>query len=134
MAVHQYLQSKGEEPSYLERSAAWASEEASIPQVWAQLPPQLRSSVADEGAELALVQSKAPNLNTAAQFYKANLSSFWSQVCLTSIDVSVPGPDGTTDMAASHKQAEAVAAELTAAAQRRYAAHRRQRRPLLPHA
>jgi hypothetical protein len=115
LAVHQYVAHRGESPSYLERSAAWATEEASIPQVWAQLPPQLRSSVADEGAELALVQLKAPNLSSAEQFYKANLSSFWSQVCLTSIDVSVPGPGGTIDMAASHKQAEAVAAELTAA-------------------
>jgi hypothetical protein len=116
LAVDQYLQSKGEEPSELEQSAAWASEEAAAPQVWPQLPPQLRSWVANEGAELALVQSKAPSLTTAAEFYKANLSSFWSQVCLTSIDVSVPGPGGSTDMAASHKQAQAVATELTAAA------------------
>ena len=116
VAVHQYLQSKGEEPSALDHSAAWASEEADAPQVWVQLPPQLRSAVADDGAELAVVQSKAPSLTTAAQFYKANLSSFWSQVCLTSIDVSVPGPDGSIDMAASHKQAQMVATELTAAA------------------
>ncbi len=115
LAVHQYLAKHGEAPSYLERSAAWASEEASIPQVWAQLPPQLRSSMADEGAELAMVAAKAPDLSTAEQFYKANLSSFWSQVCLTSVDVSVPGRGGTIDMAASQKQAEAVAAELTAA-------------------
>ena len=116
VAVHQYVTKHGEAPSYLERSAAWASEEASIPQVWVQLPSQLRSSVADEGAELALVQLKPPNLKTAEQFYKTNLASFWSQVCLTSIDVSVPGPGGTTDMTASHKQAVTVAAELTAAA------------------
>jgi hypothetical protein len=116
LAVAQYLQSKGEEASELEHSAAWASEEATAPQVWPQLPQQLRSSVANEGADLALVQSKPPSLTTAAQFYKANLSSFWSQVCVTSIDVSVPGSDGSTDMAASQKQAQAVATELTAAA------------------
>ena len=115
VAVHQYLADRGESPSYLQHSAAWASEEASIPQVWPQLPQQLRSSVADEGAELAMVQVKPPNLTSAEQFYKNNLSSFWSQVCLTSIDVSVSGRSGTVDMAASQKQAESVAAELTAA-------------------
>ena len=61
-----------------------------------------------------MVQSKAPDL-TAEKFYTANLSSMWSQVCLTSVHVSVPGRGGTIDMAASQKQAEAVAAELTAA-------------------
>jgi hypothetical protein len=115
VAVHEYLAKRGESPSYLEHSAAWAGEEASIPQVWPQLPQQLRSSVADEGAELAMVQAKPANLTTALQFYKQNLASFWSQVCLTSVDVSVPGPHGTIDMAASQKQATAVAAALTAA-------------------
>jgi hypothetical protein len=62
-----------------------------------------------------MVQAKPPILASAEQFYKQNLPSFWSQVCLTSIDVSVPGPNGTIDMTASQKQAEAVAAELTAA-------------------
>ena len=66
---------------------------------------------------LALVQSKAPSLTTAEQFYKANLSSFWSQVCLTSIDVSVPGPGRHAPIWRPAKsRPQAVAAELTAAA------------------
>ena len=60
-------------------------------------------------------QLKPPNLEEDEQFYKADLSYFWSQVCLATVDVSVPGRGGTIDMAASQKQAEAVAAELTAA-------------------
>ena len=118
LAVDQYLQSKGEEPSELERSAAWASEEAAAPQVWPQLPPQLRSWVANEGANLALVQSKAPAVSARRRSFTRPTCprSSGQQVCLTSIDVSVPGPDGSTDMAASQKQAQAVATELTAAA------------------
>ena len=34
LAVHQYLAKRGEAPSYLERSAVWASEEASISERW----------------------------------------------------------------------------------------------------
>ncbi len=116
LAVHQYLQRRGEAPSYLEREAAWSSEEAAAPQVWPQLPQKLRSSVVEADAELAVVQSKAPNLKSAEEFYKANQSSFWALVCVTSIDVSAPGAGGTVDMAASQKQAQAVANELTAAA------------------
>jgi len=113
VAVHQYAEQHGESPSGLELSAAWASEEASYPQVWPQFPPDLRSALANEGAELSLVQAKAPDLRSAELFYKANLASFWSQVCVTTVDVSVPGAGGVTDMVASHKQADQVAAELS---------------------
>jgi len=115
-AVQQYLEGRHEAPSYLQLSAAWTSEEAALGQVWPQLPAALRSSVSQSTADLSLVQTKPPNLKTAEQFYKSNLSSFWSQVCLTTLDVSVAGPNGTVDMAASRKQATTVAAELTAAA------------------
>lgn len=115
MAVHQYLEGRHEAPSYLEFSAAWASEEADLPQVWPQLPAAVRTSVAQESADLALVQTKPPSLRTAEQFYKANLSSLWSQVCLTTLDSSIAGPNGTVDMTASLKQAEKTASQLTAA-------------------
>jgi hypothetical protein len=116
IAVHQYLESRHEAPSYLELTAAWSTEEAAAPQVWPQLPAALRTSVSQEAAELALVQTKPANLKTAEQLYKDSLSSFWSQVCLTTVDITVPGPNGTVDMAASQKQATTVARELTAAA------------------
>jgi hypothetical protein len=115
-AVQQYLRSRHEVPTPIEYSAAWVSEEAAAPQVWAQVPPGLRTSVATQVADLAVVQTKPPNVRDAEQFYKGNLSSFWSQVCLTTQDVSVPGPNGTVNMAASQKQAKAVAAQLTAVA------------------
>jgi hypothetical protein len=115
VAVHQYLESRHEAPSYLEVSAAWASEQADLPQVWPQLPAALRTSVTQESADLALVQTKPPTLRTAEQFYKSNLSSFWSQVCLTALDSSVSGPNGTVDMAASRKQAETIVSQISAA-------------------
>lgn len=115
MAVRQYLESRHETPSYIELSAAWAGEEADLPQVWPQLPAALRSSVAQDSANLALVQTKAPNLRTAEQFYKTGLSSFWSQVCLTTLDATVSGPNGTVDMAASRKQAEAIVSQVSTA-------------------
>ena len=115
IAVQQYLQRHGRAPSELQRAAAWSSEQAADPQVWPQLPQQLRSEVAQSAADLALVQPGTPDLKTAAQFFKAHASYFWSQVCLTTVDVSVPGPNGTTDLTASRKQAEAVAAQLSGA-------------------
>ena len=81
-----------------------------------------------------MVQSKAPDLSTAEKFYKANLSSMWSQVCLTSVDVSVPGRGGTIDMAASQKQAEAVAAELSGGIGGKCSTDRRKWCSLLPDA
>ena len=57
--------------------------------MWPQLPQQLRSPVADEDAEHALIEPKLPNLTSAEQFYKDEPSYFWSQVCLTAVDVSV---------------------------------------------
>jgi len=115
LAVQQYLQRRGEAPSDLQRAAAWSSEQASDPQVWPQLTQQLRSQVAQAAADLALVQTGTPDLKTAEQFFKAHASYFWSQVCLTTVDVTVPGPGGTTDMVASRKQADAVAAQLSGA-------------------
>ena len=115
LAVQQYLQQHGRAPSELQRAAAWSSEQAAVPQVWPQLPQLLRSEVSQSAANLALVQPGTPDLKTAAQFFKAHASYFWSQVCLTTVDVSVPGLNGTTDMTASLKQAEAVAAQLSGA-------------------
>jgi hypothetical protein len=115
LAVQQYLQHRGASPSGLQRAAAFSSEQAADPQVWPQLTQQLRSEVTHAAADLALVQTGTTDLKTAESFFKAHASYFWSQVCLTTVDVSVPGPNGTTDMTASRKQAEAVAAQLSGA-------------------
>jgi hypothetical protein len=115
LAVQQYLEHRGEASSELQRAAAFSSEQAANPQMWPQLSQQLRSEVTLAAADLALIQSGTPDLKTAEQFFRAQASYFWSQVCLTTVDVTVPGPDGTTDITASRKQAEAVAAQLSGA-------------------
>jgi hypothetical protein len=111
-AVHQYLERRREAPSPLEVAAAWASEDAANAQMWQQLPALLRAQVAEQDAEHALIEPKLSDLSGDRALYKADSFVFWTQVCLRTVDVSVPGPGGGTDMAASYKQAEEVAGEL----------------------
>ena len=112
-AVHQYLVRRGEAPSRLEVATAWASEDAANPQMWQQLPARLRAQVAEQDAEHALIEPKLSDLSGDEALYKAASSAFWTQVCLRTVDVSVPGPGGSIDMAASRKQAEEIAGELS---------------------
>lgn len=116
VAVHQYLEKHGKEPTNAQRQAAWTSEEAASPTVWPELTPAIRSSVAEATAEEAVAEGKPASASTARKFYQAHLSSYWNRVCLTTQDVSVRAPDGTVDMAASHSRAETVAGDLVAAA------------------
>jgi hypothetical protein len=115
-AVHQYLERRGEAPSRLEVAAAWASEDAADPEVWQQLPAPLRSEVAVQDAEHALIEPRLSALKADESLYKAYTSDFWTQVCLRTVDVMVPGPGGGIDMAASRKQAEAIVGELNGTA------------------
>jgi hypothetical protein len=115
-AVHQYLERQGRAPSGLQVATAWASEYAANPQVWQQLPVQLRSEVADQDAEHALIEPKLSELGADEAFYKAESSYFWTQVCLRAVDVTVPGPGGGIDMAASRKQADEIVGELNGTA------------------
>ncbi len=111
-AVHQYLQRRGEAPSALEVAAAWASQYAANPPEWEQLPAALRSEVADQDAEHALIEPKSSNLAGDKELYKDESSYFWASVCLRTVDVTVAGPGESVDVAASRKQADEIAGEL----------------------
>ncbi len=112
-ALHQYLERRGEAPSGLEVATAWASEYAASPQVWQQLPAALRSEVAEQDAEHALVEPKSSDMAGDHELYKDDSSYFWTEVCLRTVDVTVGGPGGSVDMAASRKQADEIAGELS---------------------
>ena len=130
-ALHQYLERRGEAPSGLEVAAAWASEYAAHPQVWQQLPAALRSEVADQDAEHALIEPKLSNKSEDETLYKEDSSLFWTQVCLRTVEVTVPGPANSVNMAASRKQADEIAGVLSGSGFPP-GAPREQRRSLLP--
>ena len=56
-------------------------------------------------ADHALIDTKASNPKEDKQFYKTEQSYFWSQVCVSTVDISV-GRNGHVNMAASKKQAD----------------------------
>jgi len=111
-AVSQYLQRRGEAPTAAQVDAAWASEYASNPTVWAQLAPAARSAAALADANHALVEGSAVDPSADVAFYRAHSSYFWSRVCLFSVDATVPGSDGGVDMSASKAQALKIASQL----------------------
>lgn len=111
-ALHQYLERRGKAPSPLEVAAAWASEDAANPQMWEQLPGQLRSEVAVLDAEHGLIEPKLSQATVDQALYKADSPYFWTRVCLRTVDVSVPGPAGGINVAASRQQADEIVAEL----------------------
>jgi hypothetical protein len=112
-ALHQYLERKGEAPTGLEVATAWASEYAANPPVWEQLPAQVRSEMAEQDAEHALIEPTSSSTSEDEALYKGDGSYFWSQVCLRAVDVTVVGQGGKLNMAAGRKQADEIAAELS---------------------
>jgi hypothetical protein len=112
-ALHQYLERRGEAPSGLEVATAWASEYAADAAVWEQLPAPVRAEVADQDAEHALIEPTSSATSGDEALYKGDSSYFWTRVCLRTVDVTVTGPGGKLDMAASRHQAEEIAAELS---------------------
>jgi hypothetical protein len=112
LAVQQYLARHGERPTATDIAGAWASEYAADPTEWQQFPPALRSAIALQDADEALVEGPTANVSGASGLYKSSGAYFWSEVCLLTVDVSVPGPNGGTDMVASRSQADQIAAEL----------------------
>ena len=114
-AVHQYLARHGQSPSARQVAAAWASEDAANPSLWRQLPAWARTQAAVRDAEHALVDRSLTNAGGDESFYKAHKQYFWSQVCLLTSDVTVPGPRGTVDMRASRSQAGKLVEQMTSA-------------------
>ena len=112
-ALHQYLRARGEAPSPTELAATWAAEYAVNPAVWRQLPAQLRAEVAEQDAEHALVEPKLSDKSEDKALYKEFSSLFWTGVCLRTVAVTVPGPGGGVNMAASRKQADEIAGVLS---------------------
>ena len=114
VAVQQYLAKHREAPTPVEVAASWASQYAVDPSVWLQITAQARTGAAEWVADHALIDTKATNPKEDKQFYKSELSYFWSKVCVATVDISVDN-NGQVDMAASKKQADAVANELSGA-------------------
>jgi hypothetical protein len=112
LAVHQYLAKHREAPTSVELAASWASQYAVDPAVWLQINAQARAGAAEWDADHALIDTKLTNAKEDKQFYKGEQSYFWSKVCVATVDISVDS-NGQVDMAASKKQAEAVANELS---------------------
>jgi hypothetical protein len=112
IALQQYLESRHEGPTTKEVAAAWASEYAMSPDEWQQLAPGARSWAAAFVADRALIDGTPANDSADRSFYRSHRSYFWSRVCVISTDVSVPGQDGAVDMAASKREASALAAQL----------------------
>jgi hypothetical protein len=114
VAVQQYLAKHGKAPTPDEVAASWASQYAVDPAVWLQITAQARTGATEWVADHAQIDTKASNPKEDKQFYESELSYFWSQVCLATVDISVDN-NGKVDMAASKKQADAVANELSGA-------------------
>ena len=112
VAVQQYLAKHREAPTPVELAASWASQYAVDPAVWLQITAQARAGAAEWDADHALIDTKLTNAKEDKQFYKGEQSYFWSKVCVATVDISVDS-NGQVDMAASKKQAEAVANELS---------------------
>jgi hypothetical protein len=113
VAVQQYLAKHHEAPTREEVAASWASQYAVDPAVWLQIPAQARDGSAEWVANHALIDTKASKPTTDKQFYETEHSYFWSQVCVATVDISV-GSNGKVNLAASKKQADVVASELSA--------------------
>jgi hypothetical protein len=116
-AISQYLAHRHQAPTALQVATAWAAEYAQNPAEWEQLGPSVRSASALTDAEHALVDTTLSNASSDRAFYNSHKSFFWSQVCVATADVSVAGPGGSVDMAASRRQAAAVASSMAAPGQ-----------------
>ncbi len=113
VAVQQYLAKHHEAPTADEVAASFASQYAVDPAVWLQITAQARAGSSRWVADHALIDTKASNPKEDKQFYKTEQSYFWSQVCVSTVDISV-GRNGHVNLAASEKQADTVASELSA--------------------
>lgn len=111
-AIHQYLQRRHQTPTATELASAFAAEDAVEPPVWEQLTPQARSFFTRFDAEHALIEPKVLTAKSDKQFYSKYRSYFWSQVCLSEVDVSVAGRNGLVNMATSKQRAEAEAKSM----------------------
>lgn len=109
--VSQYLASRHMVPTGTEVTAAWDAEDANASGPWGGFTPQLRSSLAEADADHALIETKVSDASSDKSFYKKNKAYFWSQVCLTEVDLSQPGPEGV-NMSATRAQAEKLVAQL----------------------
>ena len=114
VAVQQYLAKHREAASPGEVAASFASQYAVDPSVWLQITAQAREGSAEWVADHALIDTKPTNPKEDKEFYQSERSYFWSQVCVATVDISVSN-NGQVDLAASKKQADAVASELSGA-------------------
>lgn len=96
VAIHQYLLRHHMAPTPVQLAAAWSGEEAAQPQVWQQLPSELRTVLAERDAEHALVEKPlgSAELSQVKKFYGSHTFDFWSQVCVRAADVPERGAAG----------------------------------------
>jgi hypothetical protein len=97
-AIQQDLAKHRTSPTTTQVAAAWAAGDAAQPLMWQEWPPQLRALIAERDAEHALVE-KAPStsqLSAGRKFYQAHQASFWSRICVRSVDITVTGAAGAS--------------------------------------
>jgi hypothetical protein len=109
--LSQYLAGRHMAPTAAQLVTAWDAEYAAAPVAWREYTPALRATLAREDADHALIETKLTSASEDKQFYDKSKSFFWSRVCVSSVNVSVPGPGGGIDEAASRAQATKLAAE-----------------------
>lgn len=115
-AVSQYLARAHRSATPQELTAAWDAEDAAQASSWRAFTPALRTVLAREDADHALIETKLTDAKTDKQFYDSHRGYFWSRVCVAEVDVSVAGANGGIDMPASKSQAEELAHKLSSGA------------------
>ena len=113
LAIRQHLARLHLSATPVEVDAAWASQYAANPNEWRQLSRSVRLLAAQADADRALVDGPPATSSQDKIFYKDNKPDFWSQLCLTTVNISVPGTGGGVNMAASKKEADEVANALS---------------------
>jgi hypothetical protein len=96
-------------------TAAWDAEDATAPGAWRGFTPQLRSTLARADAEHALIETKLSGASGDKSFYDKNRANFWSQVCVSEVDLSQAGPNGV-NMNATKAEAEKLVSQVNSGA------------------
>ncbi len=106
LAIHQDLARHRTSPTSTQVAAAWAAADAAQPVMWQELPSPLRVLVAERDAEHALIEQVpgASQLSQDRTFYQAHQGTFWSEICVRSVDITATGAAGANQAAhlASH--------------------------------
>lgn len=110
--VHQHLAATGNLPGPAQILATKALDAAvySSGLTWYQFTPAIRALIVQRDADMAQVVPKDPRVNAGSvKSFAAHFStSLFTNVCLRTIEVSVPGAGGNVDFPASEGKAKAL--------------------------